>query len=313
MTDFRSGSYRWSLVGAALAAALGAPALAQEQSAEAPAPLDEPAGPEVSLSLHGGLRHTFRADLDDDEGDVAITRAAAGVDVAFAPGEKLSLNLGLNNEASWYDFETDGATSFEGVLEEALEHELSLRATWSLTDTTSLIAIGAINAGYEPGADFGESLTYMGGVAYGFEVNDRLSLNLGVAVRSRLEDDVLVLPILIANWRINEQATLGTEGLGARLTIALNERTDFYLRAGAELREYRLEDGNDALPEGVLSDYRVPVALGVTWEPGDGLRVTFEGGAVVWQEFELRDDDDEVGDTNTDPSAFVGVRVSWTF
>lgn len=296
------------------AAALAAPALAQERPAESPPP-PPPARSDagVSLSLNAGATHTFRADLDDDEGDVSVTRAQAGLRIAFAPADKLRLALSFDNEFSWYDFESDAGTPLDSIIDEGIEHELSLRATWMLTETTSITALGGINAGYEPGADFGESLTYTGGLAYGFQVNDNLTLNLGVAVRSRLEDNVLVVPILGVNWRINEQTTLASEGLGARLTVALNDRTQVHLRASAELHEFRLDDDNNTLAGGVLSDYRVPVALGVTWEPADALTLTLEGGAVVWQEYELRDDDDELADTNTDPAAFIGFRVSWSF
>lgn len=268
---------------------------------------------DVSLSLRAAASHSFNADLDDDDGEVSVTRAGGGGEAVWNASSKLRLVAGFDSEVSWYDFESDAGGAFDEVIDTALTHGLSLTAIWSHTDTLSFVFFGSVNSGYETGADFGDSLTYAGGAAVGFKVNDSLSLRLGAGVRSRLEDDVSFIPVIGVEWRINETTRLTTEGLGARLIASVNDDLDVYLRAGAEWRQYRLADDNDVLPDGVLSDLRVPVGLGVIWEPAAGLQLSFEGGAVVWQEYELRDDDDEIADTNTDPAPYVGFRVSWAF
>ncbi|MCA9307013.1 MAG: hypothetical protein KDA16_10790 [Phycisphaerales bacterium] len=295
-------------------AILTVPCAAASAQDEEPAPAKADSS-DISLSLRAGASHTFTADLDDDGGggDVSVSRASADFIIDWAPAEKFRLSVALRNEVSWYDFGGSAATAFDDIIDDAYEHHLSFRATWLLDGGNSISALGSINTGYEPGADFGDSLTYSAGVAYGFKVNDNLSLTLGVAVRTRLEDNVLVLPIIGVDWRINEKTTLTSEGLGARLSVAIRDDLDVFLRAGAELHEYRLDDDNSALPEGVLSDYRVPVALGLTWSPSQAISLTFEGGAVVWQEYNLLRNDDEVGDVNTDPAAFIGFRLNLMF
>lgn len=291
---------------------IGSPVSALRDDAPAPAP---PAADrsDLSLSLRAGGSHTFRADLEDDGGDVSVTRAGAGVGVSWAPASKLRLSLGFDTEFSWYEFGSDAGIDFENLLEDGLEHDLSLSASYQATQALSVTVFGSVNAGYEPGADFGDSLTYAAGAAVGFDVNKSLSLRLGAAFRTRLEDDALVLPVLGVVWKINDTTTLTTEGLGGRITAQVRDDLGVYLRAGAEIHEFRLDDDNDVLPGGVLSDVRVPIGLGVTWEPAPSLSLAFEGGAVVWQEYELRDDDDEVGDAETDPAAYIGFRLSWSF
>ena len=58
----------------------------------------------------------------------------------------------------------------------------------------------------------------------------------------------------------------------------------------------------------------MPIGVGVVWTPLPGLSLVVEGGAGVWQEYEvLNERGIKRGEDETDPAPFVGVRLEYRF
>ncbi len=269
----------------------------------------------MTFDLRAGGTYTFPADIDDSPGDVRIARASFGFGVGIPIAERSRLSFDIDEEASWYLFD-DAAGLVPGStdpFELALSTDLSVRFFSAIDEKWSWFVGGVVNFSGEPDVDIGDAATFGGFGGARYQVNDRLGLSFGLAGRSRLEDDALVIPIIGIDWKVSDRVTLSTEGTGLRIAAELNKEVTVSLTGGWESREYRLRD-DGPLPDGVVRDARVPIAVSLDWKPRPNIQISVFAGAVVWQEFQFDDrEGDEISETNTDPAPFVGVSGKITF
>ncbi|MEM8834653.1 MAG: hypothetical protein AAGD00_02420 [Planctomycetota bacterium] len=269
----------------------------------------------VSVTVRGFGRYTFDADLDDAQGSVSIARTRAGVTIAAPIGEKFRLVTDFSGEASFWDF--DGATGILPGTDDPWDdlYNLDLRVTgiYQFDDNWSLIGGGFVGLGWEPGADLGEAVTGGGFGSVGYRFSDNLTLSFGVAASSRLEDDARVIPIVGVRWQVNDQVLVESRGPGLRVRVDPNDDWAFFFQGGAEFRNYRLdEDG--PLPDGVVDDVRIPIEAGVIWSPAGGLELELSGGAIVYQEFDIKTGSGrDFSEPETDPAGFISLALRWTF
>jgi hypothetical protein len=268
-----------------------------------------------TLTLGGGGQHAFAADLDN-AGEVSVTRAEGDLTLAFRPAEKLRMTVGIEGEGSFYDF--DGATGIiagtDDPWDELYQANLNTTMLYTLDDRWSILGAAFVGAGFESGADLGESISGGGLVGAGYAFSPSFTLRFGGGVRTQLEDDVQFIPVLDFDWKISEKLSLRTQGLGLRFTAKLSDEFAVYMGGSYESRQYRLDEDRDLLPSGVVRDRSVPIGVGVVWTPLPGLSLVVEGGAVVWQEYEvLNERGIKRGEDETDPAPFVGVRLEYRF
>lgn len=267
-----------------------------------------------SVTVSTSPTFTFRSDLEDNAGRVSVFRNDAGVSLAGPVGDRLRLTWGVSAGYANYDF--SGFRPLGGVepLDNAYEVGSSLLAVYKIDDQWSVVARGSVTSGWAEDGSFGNGIWGTGAAGVGYKFSDSFSLALGGGFITRLEDNVAFLPLVVVNWRISDKLTLATTGVGLKLTGALSDTLAAYLRAGGEFHQYRLDDNLAPLPKGVLNDTRVPVGVGLEWKPCGGLTLGVEGGAIVYQQYELRDNDGHrVDRTETDPAAYIGGSVSFRF
>lgn len=286
-----------------------------QQAATDPGPKE---GGGVSIELRARGSFTFSADIDDTDGDVQIGRAGFGVTLGFQPWERARLSLGVDQEVSWYLF--DNATPIIPTspadgdpFELALSTTFSPRLSVQHDERWAWFVGGIIQVAGEPDADIGDSATFGGFAGARYAFSESFGLSFGFAAKTRLEDDAIVIPLIGLDWKINDRVTVATEGTFGTVTVKLADQWSAILSGGWELRDYRLDD-DAVLPDGVVSDSRVPIGLAFEWKPSPNTTVSVGGGVVVWQEFEFRDEDgDDVSETNTDPAPFIGVSATFRF
>jgi len=321
-----------------LASGASSLALAQDKPAATPAPDSatydftpvrpySPTGPigpveeskdRWTLSIGGRAQHAFQADLDDSAGEVGVTRAGADVALLIPVGDKLRISTGLDFEASFYDWDSpDDVVPGSGSRDpwdEIYSVTLSLSATYLLDDKWSLFGGGFVNSSGESGADFSDTITGGGFLGVGYSFTPDLTIQGGIGVRTRLEDDERIFPVIGVQWKIDEQFSLRTEGPGLRVTYAASDEWSFYLRGAYEDREFRLADDNSTVRDGVVRDQSVPIGLGVEWRPTGGLSVGLEAGAIVWQEYDIQSSSGRtLNEIETDPTPYIGLRVDYRF
>jgi len=271
--------------------------------------------PPVSFSFWAGGEWTMQSDFDDADGDLSVSRIGAGVAASFKADDANRVTITLAEELSFYDFSSsnllpDGTDPLDSASQTVLGASLSSR----LSPDWTLLTSGEVRVSAEPGADLDDSLS-LGGVALGsYRVSDALSIGAGVLVRTRLEDDVLVVPIASIRWQIDDRWSLGSEGdaggVRLRLAYASSETWTFSADAGYEGREFRLDD-DGPVPSGVLRETRLPVALGATWKPTTDLSVRARAGMSFLQSVEIENaSGDELADTDLDAAPFVSLMIS---
>lgn len=253
---------------------------------------------------------TFKSDLDDDAGSVAVYRAGATFSVASPLTSALTLGFDVRGEWSHYDFD-DPAFAFgsEDPFSDVYDVLLGPTASYKIDDRWSVAVTAFGRFSGEGGVDVGDALTGGGTASARYKFSDSLALSFGVGGASRLEDDPRFIPVVGVEWQITDKLRLESRGPGLELSAAVAPAIEVTLDGRWEPREYRLED-DGPIPDGVVQDERVPIAAGVRWKPSTRFNLWLRGGAIVWQEFEFKDSNgDEVQELNTDPAPFISLQA----
>lgn len=305
-----------SAVGAAAQEAEPQEAEPQEADASQIEPLE--ASPEremtVELTVTGDV--TFKADFDEAVGDVEIWRSGIGLGLNIPIGERGSLLIDVRSEYWQYNFSnaTGMIAGVDNPFEEILRESLSLTFVQQSNDKWGWMAHAGGSVAGETGADFSNAFAETFGAGVRRSFGDDLSITLGAGVLTRFEEDPIVFPLVIVDWQINDQWRLtNDEGTGVQLSYAPDQSWTLTLDGGWEFREFRLdEDG--ALPEGIVTDQRIPIAAGLMYRNQNGFEGHVRAGAVIWQEFEVADaNGNRISENNTDPTPFLSFSLEWKF
>lgn len=272
-------------------------------------------GGDFRFSLTPRGQYAFSADLDDSPGSVSVARAEIDAQFSLSINERLGLSLSVLPEVSWYSF-SDASGLIPGTdepfddlyrLDIVPGVRYALDRDWALTGGFLLQFAG------ESDADVGDSVTYGGFAGVRYRFSDRFSATFGALGKTRLEDSAIILPLVGVEWAITNTLNLSTSGTGVKITNTLDDNWAVWFAGAYESRDYRLAD-DGPLPSGVVRDSRVPLKIGLDWSPNPGLKVSLEGGAIIWQEFEIDTrDSDTIAQDNTDPAPYVGLSVQLRF
>lgn len=297
--------------------------LAQPLEPEASQPLTTPSADTTAsdertrllFSFNAGGTYAFQADVDNDsgtEGQVSVARVPVNAGVAYALDDTWRLTFDIESEFSWYDFDGAGLGAGNPGSLETYSVLLSPGASVRLNDRWA-VRVGAL---FYVGAEFGasdESFTYGGLAGVRYQVSDTLAVTGGLIVITRLEDDPSIYPLIGLEWQITDKVRLTARHLGGELAIDVCPEATITLGGAYEPREYRLDELGGRRGD-VMRDNRVPIALGVAYHPCKTFEAYVRGGAVVWQEFTVDDEDgDRVSDVNTDPAPFISAGVTVRF
>ncbi|MFK7884634.1 MAG: DUF6268 family outer membrane beta-barrel protein [Phycisphaerales bacterium] len=264
-------------------------------------------GPSFAASLSGW--YGFETDLDVGPGDLSIARARLDLSMTITPAERTLLTFGIEVEESWYDFNNASGLDASGdPFDNATNVDFFARYVAPMNDTTNYFVLGSVGFAAESGADFGESLIYGAGAGFVTRQSSTFSWGLGVLVRTRLEDDALVIPIPQITWNISDRWTLASQRAGLRLEYAANESLTYGIGAQFDSRTFRLdEDG--VIPSGVATDRRIPVAFFVEYAPEPNFTIGGQVGASLFNNIELFDSaGNDIIDDDVDPGVFIGIN-----
>lgn len=278
---------------------------------DAPPQLPERAGPTVALTLTGTIG--AKADLDD-AGDFSVARARAAVDLGMDLGERRALTLTLGAEHSWYDFDdATGLAATGDPFSRTFEAQLGARFSAPVNDRTDWFALGAVGLAAEDGADLSDAWVFTAGGGFVTRASPTFSWGLGLVVRTRPEDDALIVPIPQIRWAIDDRWTLASHRAGARLNYAHSDQLSYGLQAEYQSRSFRLDD-DGPIPDGVATDRAVPVAFYAEYTPRPGVTLGASIGATLLHNVELIDDaGDKITDEDADPAAFFGLTARVAF
>ncbi len=295
------------------------PATPRREEPDAP-PLVDGDSPEA-LTLNASLRATYQADTDFDAdiGELQLTEYHAAVEALIHPGSG-QLSVGLGSGLLDYDI-TPGAGSVAGdaasIGAEFDEiYTLSLTGIYSnrFNESTGWFVGGGVLSAFESDADFGDSLDWLVTAGFTHTVSDKLEVGIGVAVRSRLDDDVLVVPVPRIRYTIDEHWSLESQRVGLRLNYKSSERLSYGVSGEYDTVSFRLDDTHAAAPEGMATHRRFPVALYAVYQPQPRIEITGRLGAAFAGELEILDTEGgDIAKQDLDTAVFGSLGVSFRF
>lgn len=307
-----------TLIASGAIASTGSVATGQDAQASE-AGITPPPTPSTSLAFETLGMYLDGADVDGSTGDVDIARLGATLRFRHSLSEALTLTGSFRHEWSDYDFEQaaglfTGASNAETPFDAVSESGITLGLTAQLDDQWSLFANGVIGAGYESGADFGDSIFGGGFGGFGYRFTDDFSMTLGVGALTRLEDDALVIPLIGFRWQIQDDLRLESEGISTRLVWEANDDLELSAFGRYSSRDYRMDDDNPYLPEGAFSDNRIVIGAAADWQVAERFTLKLEAGASVWQEYKFfNSSGDELSTRETDPQLMLRAGFEFRF
>ena len=260
--------------------------------------------PQIEHKLQISPGFTYLSDADFDHGslgNVSVWRADIRGRYTMST-EQGELGLGALYEYSQYDL-----SKFNGNFD---FNTLGFDAYWKgmFNEKWGYFVYGAVQMSADTDVNLGDGLTGTGAGGVRYVWSKDLSLGIGAAVSSRLEDDPQVLPVIVLNWQINERWNLRVLN-GATLTYDVTGEKKFFMDAGVKYqrREYRVVDDASVTEKMVVGE------LGATYHfcPHAALRAFV--GVTAGRNIEFRQSDHKLGDEDVNSSALFGVRAFFTF
>jgi opacity protein-like surface antigen len=274
---------------------------------------------EVTVDLDLGGVVSFKSDIDQTDGDVSIYRLAYGVGVGIPIAKAGQLKLAYDGEYSHYDFE-NVERIMPGVsnpFSDIYKNQLIASYSHRFDEEWSAFGGGYVQSYGEHSADFNDTLTAGLFLAGTYTVNANLTLGLGVSAEGRLEGDIRAMPRFFFDWRFHDQWRLYNRptisGTSITLAYEINEQWTLSLDGSWIDRQFRLDD-DLSIPNAVVSDERASVGFGVEWKPTPNLSVTGRAGAHLWQEYEVRDsNNNRMTRSRTDPGPALSLELVYRF
>jgi hypothetical protein len=296
------------------AAAASAPGASAPEGGGVPKADDE--AHRVHFSLSARTQLGFNADLEDDAGDLTVTRLGANFTAIIPIGDRSRLDLGIDEEFSRYDF--NDATGFiSGVTEpfdEVHRTFFTARFASQYSERTGFFSGLLFGAAREQGADLGKSLEAGGFAGLRYSVSEKLKVGGGIGVFSRLEDNPLVIPVFVLDWEFADGWHLSSVARpGLTLSYSPSDTWTFALSGLYQLRDFRLdEDGPQ--PSGVIREESWDVTLGLEYHPNRQIEID---AGVSWpfaRNFKLLDSGgNEAADVDADSAPFLSAEIAFRF
>lgn len=275
----------------------------------------------LTLTPYAFASFNSDADFDSDNGEFGFSTYRAGLRLSKGIGEQGTLGANISFSLLDYDI-TAGPTAtvnsaagigsgIDDVYESAIIVDYTHRGEG---DFSYQLSAGVVSAG-EDGADFGDTIDVLGTAGFLYRYSDNLSLGLGVLVKSRLEDDVLVVPVPQIRYKIDDRWMLESERAGAKLSYKSSESLTYGLAAEYIQETFRLNDGHSTLAsEGVVNHARVPVSIFAVYEPAQQVQIRARVGASLASDIEFLDrNGNDITKEDIDTAVFGSINVSFRF
>lgn len=298
-----------------------APAPQETVPASTPPRMSRPAEDRKAKAVLGLYSdYEFAADFTDTEGEFSIWRSGIDLTMLFPAFDDSQFAARLGYQRWNFDFidavafDSTSGDPWDGV------NKLDLTLTFSqeVSEHWSYVVGATVGAAYADGAEFSDSITVGGLAGATYKFSDKLSIGGGVLVRTAIEDEVTVLPLITIDWKICETLSFSTNPSAGRRFLGLTyQPTDEWSFTGGlayEFIDFRLDDSNDEFPQGVGRFRRLPVGIEVSYAPSEQVRIGLYGGVVLAQEVTLDDRDGErLQREEADAAPFIGVGLQWQF
>jgi len=275
---------------------------------EAPPPLTISATPvyQFGSNLNKGGSISVLSLLFDVDGNIPLSE---------------TLGVGLHFGYHYDDYNFSGPFTFAGVKPWDKVHKLEFGGSvnYDLTPIWSIYITPMISITREDGGGWGNAVGYGGAVSVTRDFGPKLTLGLGVAAFSELEQ-VSVYPMIVVNWRINDQLLLANStrpGPGGPAGLELSYRLGdgWEVAAGGAYRSERFRLKNSGLyGDGIGESSSIPAWGRISRNIGKNFNLDLYGGAVMGGKVSIDDGKGHrLASDDYHPAPFVSLAASCHF
>lgn len=268
-----------------------------------------------SFELELDAKHRTAADLEGTNGELTFQRAGWTGAFRESLDDDRQLELRVRTEATFYDF--GGMPSLPGGSSDPFNDLYSTGVGISYlsrhSERVSWFVGSEIELSGEDDASVGDALALgaLGGVRV--DVDDSFDVSMGIAARSRFEDDAWVIPFLGFTWEPREGTRLTVEGPEVSLTQDLGDRFQLEFVGRYGFRQYRLNE-KGPLNGGAFQDEEIDLEATLAFRPNDTARLHLTGGATIWQELSFYDGSGvKLGEVETGVAPYIGFGLKLSF
>lgn len=264
--------------------------------------------------------YVYHGDADiDSGGDVGLQTYGikAGSKIGLANGHSLGFNL----SAGLTDYSFSSPTKFgaQAPWDEVQRYSLGLQYNHRLDQTQSLFLMPSVEFAGENGATLGDALIYGGIAGYTKQFSRTLSLGVGGAVYSGLED-TSAFPVIFVYWqfaeawRVSNPLRPGPSG-PAGMEVVYTGFEQWEVSAGGSYRSNRFALDDSGSAEGGFGENEGAVLfMRSTYEFAQHSKLDFYVGTMVGGELTLEDSDaDRIASDDFDPSLILAAAYTFSF
>ena len=264
--------------------------------------------------------YIYQSDADlDSGGDVGLQTYGikAGSRVGLANGNSLGFNVSA--ELTDYSFSNPSKFGGQAPWDKVQRYSLGLQYNHRLDQTQSLFFMPSVEFAGESGADFGDAMVYGGIAGYMKQFSRTLTLGVGGAVYSGLED-TSVFPVIFVywqfaeGWRVSNPLRPGPSG-SAGVEIAYTGFEKWEFSAGGSYRSNRFALDDSGSADGGFGENEGAVLfIRGTHEFARYSKLDLYVGTLVGGELTLEDSDgDRIASDDYDPSLILAAAYTFSF
>jgi hypothetical protein len=288
--------------------------LAAARAQDAEETLDEESLPQDAVVGEAGYAWQGEADIDGG-GDVSVNRYDVGLLGRIDPIDRLRWTNTFFFSVNDYDFGGSGFAAGD-PWNTILTMRMVTRLRYALSSRWGISAGGVFIFSPESGANWGDSFSGGGLLAFDYTHSKTLFVSLGVAVISQIEDDARFTPTIILNWlpyqdwavRVGAVPASGGAAAAGEVAYQVAEPVEIGLGLLYNQRRFRLDNSNP-VPDGVGEDNNLPLRLRLGWNITRDISLNLLAGAVLAGELRIDDSrGNELNKQNYDPAPYIGAR-----
>ena len=264
---------------------------------------------ELTLDLHPETQ------FENGPGSISTSRAGWSATMGERVNEESVFALTLEAESSFYDFSNAGAlmAGTPDPFNDIYDTRLGVMIMQDATKSASWFTGAQLGLSGEDDADLGDA--FSAGLVAGkrHQIDDTLSLSIGLIARTRLEDSPWLFPHIGFDWRVSESMRLTSTGSAVAAIFEVGETVELGLGAEYRARQYRLND-DSTFAGGVIEDEEIKASASFGWRPSHRVTLDLEAGLMLWREFaSFTATGRKLTELETEPTEFGAVRLSVTF
>ncbi|MDP6987091.1 MAG: hypothetical protein QGG74_03495 [Phycisphaerales bacterium] len=289
-----------------------APAASEQEVA----PLGQSDEQSASLSVEGGWAWQLRTDLTDTAaGRFTHDRGHLRVRGRVPLRDDLELLLGARQQRDNFGF-SDMVAPWSSI--NTTQFDAALQ--WQATERWQIYGGGMARWAAEQGGSLGDGFEGGGAIGGAYAFSKDLILGGGVGVQTQIEDDLLVYPIIVAEWKIAERLRLSTQlttgwanQTGGEVVYAASDTVDIGVSAVFDYQRFRLSD-DAPVAGGAGVTEALPVSFFVSIDLGPQARVTAFIGINAYGRLKTTDSaSNDVWASDHDPAPVLGVQGTIRF